>query len=39
MLWAPLTGAVFGGTKLSMSFLVMRPSGPDPEQNTAPLKL
>lgn len=30
-----LTGAAFGGTKLSISFLVMRPSGPEPEQKTA----
>lgn len=29
--WPSLTGATFGGTKLSISFLVMRPSGPDPE--------
>lgn len=27
-----LTGAAFGGTKLSMSFRVTRPSGPEPEQ-------
>lgn len=27
-----LTGAAFGGTNPSISFLVMRPSGPDPEQ-------
>lgn len=33
-----LTGAAFGGTKLSISFLVMRPSGPDPEQETAQLR-
>lgn len=30
-----LTGAAFGGTKPSISFLVMRPSGPEPEQKTA----
>lgn len=29
---ALLTGAAFGGTKLSISFRVTRPSGPDPEQ-------
>lgn len=33
---ASLTGAAFGGTKLSISFLVMRPSGPEPEQKTPP---
>lgn len=34
-----LTGAAFGGTKPSISFLVIRPSGPEPGKKIAQYKL